>query len=94
MLTVTSKDVDILKRFSLPETFAKAAVVLTDVYKDSPASRANLSPGDMVVRIGCDNCSAHDIYKAVRKGSKFTIEFYRQTTLYGADVTPILLVSN
>ena len=94
MLTVTnSEDVDIqiLKHFSLPETFAKA-VVLTNVQEDSPASRANLSSGDMVVRInGHDNCSAHDVYKAVMfsSGLQFTIEIYRQSAHYTAKLTPI-----
>ena len=94
MLTVTNSEdvnIQILKHFSVPETFAKA-VVLTEVHEGYPAYTANLSPGDMVVRIdGRDNCSAHDVYKAVMfsSGLQLTIDIYRQSAHYTADLTPI-----
>lgn len=93
MLTVTSKD---FRHFSLPETDAKTAVVLTKVLDDYPAATAitSLAEGDMVVRINNQVIkSAHDVYKAVRdsSGKVVTIHVRRQDNNFTTCLPPTLL---
>ena len=67
----------ILEHFLLPKE-TKGGVVLMEVKKDSPASRAGLKREDFVFSInGQPISSAHDVYKMVRRGEPLNIQFYR-----------------
>ena len=80
---------------SIPPVVASIGVLLTEVKHDSPAYRAKLRKGDMVISVnGQTNASAHDIYKAVRSGNQLNIVYYRKSERCICTVDPEVIDAN
>ena len=80
---------------SIPPVVASIGVLLTEVKHDSPADKAKLRKGDMVISVnGQTIVSAHGIYKAVRSGNPLNIVYYRKSERCKCTVDPEVIDAN
>uniref|UniRef100_A0A1A8EPB6 Serine protease HTRA2, mitochondrial n=1 Tax=Nothobranchius korthausae TaxID=1143690 RepID=A0A1A8EPB6_9TELE len=89
MLTLTQSIIDQLKTRDPSFPNVTHGVLIHRVITGSPASRAGMLPGDIVVEInGVKVFSAEEIYKAIRSNSNIAVMVMRGNNLIQLQVTP------
>ncbi len=74
------------------ELAVESGVLITQVVQDSPADRAGLKPGDVIIRFaGEDITTAEDMIRAIHLseiGQKTTVTYWRGKAEYNTEITP------
>ncbi len=75
------------------ELAIESGVLITQVVQDSPADRAGLKPGDVIIRFaGLEIATAEDMIRAIHIseiGRKTAVTYWRGNAEYDTEITPI-----
>jgi len=89
MLTLTPAIAEELRQRSSRYSKVQGGVLVASVSRDSPADRAGLRTGDVIIAIGGKNVqNSKEIYDAVSKGEKVSLEVLRGSTIKVIEVKP------